>query len=49
MHTDDTSTHTQLNVSLPVAAAANETFKRAKAAGKADNDMCAVYAVAKKQ
>jgi len=38
----------QLNVSMPVAAAANETFKRARAAGRSDDDFSAVHAVLKK-
>ena len=28
---------------VPMAAAANEAFKRAAAAGRGDDDMCAVY------
>jgi glyoxylate/succinic semialdehyde reductase len=37
-----------LDVSMPVAAAANESFKKAKAAGKADDDFSAVHSVLKK-
>lgn len=37
-----------LDVSMPVAAAANESFKKAKAAGRADDDFSAVHAVLKK-
>ena len=33
----------ELNQPLPVAAAANEAFKRAKAAGLGDADFAAVY------
>jgi len=37
-----------LDVSMPVAAAANESFKKAKAAGKADDDFSAVLSILKK-
>ena len=33
--------------SMPLAAACNETFKAARAAGKGDEDFCAVYATAR--
>ncbi len=33
----------ELNQPLPVAAAANEAYKRAKAAGHGDADFAAVY------
>mmetsp|Transcript_15109 Transcript_15109/g.37833 ORF Transcript_15109/g.37833 Transcript_15109/m.37833 type:complete len:288 (-) Transcript_15109:120-983(-) len=37
-----------LDVSMPVAAAANESFKKAKAAGRGDDDFSAVHSVLKK-
>eukprot|EP00959_Pyramimonas_sp_CCMP1952_P286440 5989635-Pyramimonas_sp.AAC.1 len=33
----------ELNQSLPIAAASNERYKQAKAAGFADNDFAAIY------
>jgi glyoxylate/succinic semialdehyde reductase len=38
----------QLEVAMPVAAAANESFKKARQAGKGDDDFSAVYSVLKK-
>lgn len=37
----------QLAVGMPVAAAANESFKRARAEGRGDQDFSAVHAVLK--
>lgn len=33
----------ELQQSMPIAAAANETYKKAKAAGKGDDDFAAIY------